>query len=234
MKNKSKVLRVLLILALVFAGWIALSFFAEPTQRPPRNFPAPTSQFDFGKVLVVYYSFGGNTAEVAVRIRDMTGGSLFEIETEKTYPSSPAIYIVSGLELKNNNFPALKGIVNDFSSYDTIFIGAPVWWYTVATPVLSFLSKADFEGKTVIPFVTDGGNYGNSFVHFERDARNANVVQGINFRSVSKTDVSVLDQKISTWLEELKKVLVNDQGGVLPENNTTDDVLPENSIYGEI
>jgi len=214
---KRKILRVLFLLVLLLTGWIALSFFTVPVQRPPREFPAPTSRFDFGKVLIVYYSFGGNTAEVAGRIRDMTGGSLFEIETQKAYPSSPAIYILSGLEVKNRNYPALKNTVNDFSSYDLIFVGSPAWWYTLATPVHSFLSKVDFGGKTVIPFVTDGGNYGDSFINFEKEARNAKVVKGMNFKNVQKTDISALDQKISAWLEELKKEYGKKSDDVLPE-----------------
>ena len=209
-KKKSKVLRAFLVsalaLALILTGWIAWSFNVTHAQRPPRDFPAPTSLYDFGNVLVVYYSYGGNTAEVAGRIRDMTNGSLFEIETQKPYPSIPAIYIVAGLELRNGNLPALKETVDDFSSYDVIFVGAPAWFYTVAVPALSFLSNVDFKGKTVVPFATDGGNYGNFFVDFTKEARNANVVRGINFTNVSKTDVSSLDKNISTWLEELKKV----------------------------
>jgi flavodoxin len=204
-KIKSKILRVLSILVLILAGWVVFSLYSSPAQRPPRDFPATTSRYDFGKALIVYYSLGGNTAEVAGRIRDMTDGSLLEIETEKAYPSSPAIYIIAGLELKNGNYPALKESVEDFSSYDVIFVGSPVWWFTVSTPVLSFLSKTDFKGKTVVSFATDGGNYGEFFVDFAREARNANVLEGINFTNVSKTDISILDQNISAWLEKLKK-----------------------------
>ena len=204
LKNKRKIMYALLTLVLILTGWIALSFHIAPVQRPPRIFPEPTPRYDFGNVLVLYYSFGGNTAEVAGRIRDMTDGSLFEIETQKPYPSAPAIYIVSGFELNNGSFPVLKETVDDFSPYDVIFVGAPVWFYTVATPMLSFLAKTDFKGKTVVPFATEGGNYGNFFVDFAKEARNANVVQGISFTNVAKTDIAILDKKISTWLEELK------------------------------
>ena len=204
-KVKSKIMRVLFVLVLILGGWIAWGFYDLPAQRPSRGFPAASSRYDFGKVLVVYYSLGGNTAEVAGRIRDLTDGTLLEIETEKHYPSGPALYMIAGLELKNRDFPALKKTDVDFSSYDTIFVGAPVWWYTMATPALSFLSKADFKGKTVIPFATYGGNYGDFFVHFASQARNANVREGMGFTfsRTSTPDISSLDQKISAWLEKL-------------------------------
>jgi len=210
-KNIRKILRfslyVLLMLVLILVGWTVFSFYTVPSQRTPRDFPEPTTQYDFGKVLVVYYSLSGNTAEIAERIGDMTNGSLFEIETEKSYPSIPASILVAMSELKNTNFPDLKKTVDDFSSYDVIFVGAPVWMYTVATPMLSFLSQADFKGKTVVPFVTDGGNYGDFFVRFAQEARNANILEGENFTHVSRTDTDVLDQKISAWLARLMKEL---------------------------
>jgi flavodoxin len=201
---KSKILRVFLILILILVCWISWSFNTAPEQRAPRDFPAPTSKFDFGKALIVYYSSGGNTAEVARRIRDMTDGTLFEIETDNAYPSTPALYIIAGLELKSGSFPILKKRIDDFSAYDTIFVGSPVWWYTISTPVLSFLSRTDFKGKTVVPFATDGGNFGNYFADFEKEARNANLAKGISFTNVQKTDISILDKEISTWLNECK------------------------------
>ena len=202
--KKKIVLRVFLVLVLILIGWTAWGFYAVPTQRASRDFPLETPKYDLGKVLVVYYSLSGDTAEVARRIRDMTNGTLHEIETEKSYPSGPALYFLAGLELKNSNFPALKNSDINFSSYDVIFVGSPVWWYTISTPMLSFLSRADFKGKTVVPFSTAGSNFGDFFVRFTSDAKNANIAEGINFSSVKKIDVSVLDQQLSTWLEKLK------------------------------
>jgi len=202
-KNVQRILSVLLVLVFALFGWITWSYFSASVQRPPRDFGAPASRFDFGKTLVVYYSLGGNTAEVAGRIRDITSGTLFEIETEKVYPSIPALYIVAGLELKNGNLPVLKNTVVDFSPYDVIFVGAPVWFYTVSAPMLSFLSDTDFMGKTVVPFATDGGKYGDYFTDFAKKARNANILDGMSFTKVSNTDTSILDQKILSWLYEL-------------------------------
>ncbi|MFQ9638041.1 MAG: flavodoxin [Eisenbergiella sp.] len=44
--------------------------------------------------------------------------------------------------------------VNDWDSYDTVFIGYPIWWGIAAWPVDSFIAANDFSGKTVIPFCT--------------------------------------------------------------------------------
>jgi flavodoxin len=84
--------------------------------------------------------------------------------------------------------------------YDVVFVGSPVWWRTVSLPVLSFLSGSDFGGKTVVPFCTQGGRSGEFFQRFAREARNAKLVGGMEFSSVSSIDPASLDQTISLWL----------------------------------
>jgi len=53
--------------------------------------------------------------------------------------------------------PALKNQIDHVESYDTIFVGSPNWWNTVAPPVATFLSENDLSGKTIVPFCTHGG-----------------------------------------------------------------------------
>ena len=59
--------------------------------------------------------------------------------------------------------PAIKNEIN-VDSYDTIYIGYPMWWYTFPMIVYTFFDKYDFSGKTIIPFNThmgsgNGGTY---------------------------------------------------------------------------
>ena len=117
------------------------------------------------------------------------------------------LYFKAGMALKNGTLPALKTGIPDFSDYDVVFVGSPVWWYTVSLPVLSFLSQSDFQGRAVVPFCTQGGKAGDFFARFGQEARNAKVLEGAEFSGVSGTEVSVLDERISSWLNGLRQKL---------------------------
>ena len=98
---------------------------------------------DLGNVLVVYYSLSGHTKDIALQIQEKTHGDVYEIKTEKTY-SSPSVYLESKKELSSRNYPELKkGFTPNMSNYDTVFVGGPVWWYTMAPALYSFLNTAN-------------------------------------------------------------------------------------------
>jgi flavodoxin len=204
MTKKRKVIGALFLIAVLPAIWIIWSAFEVPSQRAARIFPSPAPKHELGKVLVVYYSAGGNTAEVAQRISTMTGGTLLELKTREPYPDTPMLYLRAKLDLNNSKYPELETTAFDFSPYDVLFVGSPVWWYTVSLPVLSFLSGSDFGGKTVVPFCTQGGRSGEFFQRFTREARNAKLVGGTAFSRVSSIDPASLDQTISSWLSTVE------------------------------
>jgi flavodoxin len=200
---KRKVLFASLFLALGATGWFVWSAFNVPHQRDMRVFPK-AERIDLGNTLVVFYSLGGTTKEVAGRIGEMTGGTVFELETEKNYPASPMLYFSVWGEQKSGKLPALKKIPSDYSSFDVVFVGSPVWFYTLSTPIHAFLSQSDFQGKIVVPFSTEGGKFGDFFTRFEQEARNAKTANAMDFSRSSIRDISVLDQKIAAWLNELR------------------------------
>jgi flavodoxin len=185
--------------------WFIWSAFKVPSQRAARIFPSPPPKHDLGRVLVVYYSASGNTAEVAQRISAMTGGTLLELRTLEPYPAAPMLFVRAKRDLNGNKYPKLETTSFDFSSYDVIFVGSPVWWSTVSLPVLSFLSESDFGGKTVVPFCTQGGGSGEFFQRFSSEAKNAKLVKGMELSRVSGIDPASLDQKIFSWLGEVEK-----------------------------
>ncbi|MBR1798857.1 MAG: hypothetical protein IJ761_03030 [Bacteroidales bacterium] len=110
---------------------------------------------DGKKVLVAYFSWSGNTADVAKYVASKTGADLFEVVREKAYPVdyTPCTDEAKA-EKERGDRPAIKGEVKNMEQYDVVFVGVPVWWYTAPMPVFTFLDKYDFGGKTVIPFCT--------------------------------------------------------------------------------
>ena len=147
---------------------MAASFFGA-AGCSAENVKLQKTETEPGKVLVAYYSWGGNTRFAAEWIQKLTGGTLFEIKPVKAYPADYGACVEQAKRECRDEFePELATKVDDFSKYDVIFVGTPNWWSTMAPPVRSFLSSYDFSGKTVIPFVTHGGG---GMARCERDMR---------------------------------------------------------------
>ena len=123
------------------------------------------------KILVVYfsrtgeqYSVGnidkGNTAIVAEMVAEKTGADLYEILPETDY--YPYTYKeltdVAKKEQNEKARPKIKGNLPDVSKYDTVFIGAPVWWGDWPMICYTFFESVDLSGKNLVPFSTHEGS----------------------------------------------------------------------------
>lgn len=112
------------------------------------------------KILIAYFSWGGNTRHVAEYIAEQTGGTLFRIEPQTPYPTEyEPCTEVAKKEKEDNARPAIKNKVEDMEQYDTVFIGCPVWWWTAPMIINTFAESYDFKGKTVVPFCTYAATY---------------------------------------------------------------------------
>ena len=114
------------------------------------------------KILVAYFSWGGNTQHLAEEIAQRTAGTLFRIETVNPYPSNYSeCTVVARNELDNGIRPALKGSADNLDDYDVVFVGCPVWWHTAPMAIESFLETSgyDFSDKIIVPFCTYASTY---------------------------------------------------------------------------
>ena len=196
-----------IIVATVIGGIIGIvhlyrvSVRNEKEMAPYMNM-SDTVHKNFGKTLIIYYSLTGHTKEIAEKIQSKTNADLFEIETQKAFPMKPILFFAVKQQLKDKNYPALKNIP-DITAYDTIFIGAPVWWYTAATPVLSLLNQVDFQNKKVVPFSTQGSNAGTFLEDFKAKIKNAVVLDYASFNNIGKEYDQAVNAKIAAWLNNL-------------------------------
>ena len=159
-----------------------------------------------GKTLVVYYSASGNTEAVANVIAEVTGGDLFELEPTTPYSDADLNWTDDNSrvtrEHENENerdVELVSATVENWNSYDTVFVGYPIWWGIAAWPVDGFIEANDFTGKTVIPFATSSSSgLGESGELLAEMAGTGNWQEGMRFRSgVSADDVT-------GWVEELE------------------------------
>lgn len=125
----------------------------------------PETQPETGKTLVVYYSASGNTKRVAEDIAEAAGADLFEIVPTEVYTDDDLNWTNSDSRVSREHddeslrdVPLTTTEVSDWDSYDTVFIGYPIWWGIAAWPVDGFVKANDFTGKTVIPFATSSSS----------------------------------------------------------------------------
>lgn len=143
----------------------------QPATEPPESSstaPAesePETQPETGKTLVVYYSASGNTERVAKDIAEAAGADLFEIVPTEVYTSEDLNWTNPDSRVSREHddeslrdVPLTTTEVPDWDSYDTVFIGYPIWWGIAAWPVDTFVKNNNFTGKTVIPFATSSSS----------------------------------------------------------------------------
>ena len=181
-KLTSLLLSVVLVLSLAACGSAnkPASSTTQPETSAPTEQPAtepsessstapaesePETQPETGKTLVVYYSASGNTERVAKDIAEAAGADLFEIVPTEVYTSDDLDWTNPDSRVSREHddeslrdVPLTTTEVPDWDSYDTVFIGYPIWWGIAAWPVDTFVKNNDFTGKTVIPFATSSSS----------------------------------------------------------------------------
>lgn len=155
------------------------------------------------KTLVAYFSATGTTEAVAKDLAEVTGATLYEIKPEVKYTAVDLDWTVkdsrSSLEMQDSTSrPAIIKDLEDADSYDVIFIGFPVWWYTAPTIINTFIEAYGFEGKTVVFFATSGGsNIDRANKEFMAAYPNINWKAGKTLNNESK-------EEIKAWAEGLR------------------------------
>ena len=157
------------------------------------------------KILVVDYSATGHTQTVARHIAAATGADLFELVPADPYTEDDLNYnddgsrVVYEHEHPEDRAVELVSVTpENWESYDTVFIGYPIWWQIAAWPVDGFVEGNDFTGKTVIPFATSASSgLGESGALLAELAGTGNWQQGRRFSSYAG------EATVTDWLHSL-------------------------------
>ena len=161
----------------------------------------PTTE-DSSSVLIAYFSWSGNTEQVARIIQQETGGDLFEIAPATAYTDDyNELLDIAQQEQPDNARPELASLVENWEQYDTVFVGYPNWWNDAPMAVYTFLESYDWDGKTLIPFNTSAsGGFGRSLSGLEESAPGASILEGISFTERTLVDAQ---SEVTAWLDGL-------------------------------
>lgn len=186
----------------------------ETSQQPSESSTeAPTDSSDEaqetegenGKALVVYFSASGNTEAVAGYIAEAANADTFELVPVEPYSDEDLDWTADGSRVNQEHddeslrdIELMETTAPDWDSYDTVFIGYPIWWGIAAWPVNGFIEANDFTGKTVIPFCTSSSSgLGESGELLAEAAGTGNWLEGQRFSSHPS------EEDVCSWVDGL-------------------------------
>ncbi len=199
-------LSMAMVMSLAACGNSSSNESSAPESSPGEGSVSQTETVgEAGDTLVVYFSATGNTEQAATYIADITGGDLFELEPAEPYTSDDLDWTNDNSRVSREYYDeSLRDVelvadtVENWDSYDTVFIGYPIWWGIAAWPVDGFVEANDFTGKTVIPFCTSASSgIGESGELLEEMASTGDWQEGMRFSS------SVSESDVQEWLDSL-------------------------------
>lgn len=152
-----------------------------------------------GKVLIAFFSWGGNTKGIAEEIQAQTDADLFEITLVNPYSDDYNTVLDEAQRDQNEQArPELADHLDNMEEYDTILLGYPNWWASIPMPIASFLEEYDFAGKRIVPFCSHGGGrFGQSLTAIAKLVPGAEMGEAL---SVHYSGGSSLPDDIRDWL----------------------------------
>lgn len=136
------------------------------------------------KILVAYFSASGVTKKVAEKLAVVANADIHEIKPKVPYTKADLNWMDkksrSSVEMNDKAFrPEIVKEDLNLSSYDTILLGFPIWWYVAPTIINTFLENNDFTGKKIVLFATsDGSGFGNTLRELQPSAAGAIITEG--------------------------------------------------------
>ena len=163
---------------------------------------------DSKKILITYFSVFPKkdkfTEKFAKIISDQTGGKLVEIECATKYPEKPEEYpLIEKMAYQERDNDIRPEIINDIpvNDYDVIFIGYPIWCYTLPQVMFTLFDQYNFSGKTIIPFNTHEGSCdGGTYETIKELEPNAKVLDGLAIKGfdMEKDQTKVIENRLKT------------------------------------
>lgn len=220
MKKTFTLLMVLIMgIAMTFAFSACSNSNTEPSesnlQNPSDDSKRPVNEDT--KALVVYFSVPdnrdnsyveidgerlGNTQYMAYVIQENTGANIFRILPKNPYPTDhDALLEAAQEEIRTNARPEIEGTIEDFDSYNVVFVGYPNWNADMPYILYTFFETYDFSGKTIVPFNTHGGSgFSGTQETIAELEPNASMLEG---KSISRNSIEGAEQEIIDWLDSI-------------------------------
>ena len=157
------------------------------------------------KTLVVYYSYEGSTRLIAQTIATTLQTDILECKPIRDISSKGLMkYAWGGRQVIFKKRPVLEAFQKNPLDYDTIILGTPVWAFTYAPAIRSFLSQVSLQQKNIAVFCCHEGGMGNTLVHLKEALPNNTIIGENDFSNVVRNkEANIL--KAQTWAATLQR-----------------------------
>lgn len=120
------------------------------------------------RTAVVCFSRSGNTALAARHVAQRLHAQLFALEAP-AYPLGlpglvHALKDANALKRTPEALPDITPRTIDLTPFDTVYLGSPVWLYSPAPPIWSFVELNRFDGQHVVLFNTHNSHFGDDHI----------------------------------------------------------------------
>lgn len=142
------------------------------------------------KKIIVYFSWSGNTLDLATKIKNALNYNMVRIERKIPYSKDydECAYVEAKEEVDKKILPEIKPLNINFSNYDEIILMFPIWWYTIPMCVGTFIKELkNYKGKVIIfanSYTNDKQYMINSGNDIKRINPELNIVEGLFNKSV--------------------------------------------------
>ena len=173
-----------------------------PETEPESGEESP-SDGEGKKELVAYFSWSGNTENVANSIAARTGTDIFKIVPAEPYTNDyDELLDIATKEKQDGARPEIADTIENFEQYDVVYVGFPNWWSDMPMILYTFFDCYDFSGKTIAPFCTSGGSGLSGTVNSIKELEpEAEVLDGLHIGDSASSDP---DGAVEEWLESLR------------------------------
>lgn len=158
-----------------------------------------------GKVLIVYFSHGGNTHKLTEMIKGEVEADVIRLTPTDAYEND-TLFERAQDELNDGTRPEISNLpdAETVAQYDTILVGFPIWWYDLPMPMWTFLEAYDLSGKTIIPYFTHNGSSGGagSLDTIEELCPNS-TVRSDDALSVAGNSVESAESEVKEWVSKI-------------------------------
>ena len=159
-------------------------------------------EIDTSKMLIIYFSYTGNTELFSNYIKEIINVESYKIEPISSYQSQ-TINDTAKKERKEKARPEIKSPLTNITKYKSILLGYPIWNSHIPNIVITQLLKLNFFGKKIYPFNThDGSGVGDSITDIKLYSVGAIVKPGFNIKgSMIRNNKDDSIKAIKQWLK---------------------------------